>query len=163
MTHAPTHFCHLGAIGWDHSEWTGAFYPEDLPPEWRLAFYNTHFDCVFLPYPLWAREAPATLAAWRDDTLERFRFLLEHPPGAPGRDDVARLATLSDRAVLLGREECAWLLWFDGTDELRALAARLEEEARRAVAQSHPLYLVSRDGDLGRLLEVQSLLEVLGY
>lgn len=163
MIPAPTHFCHLGAIGWEHAHWIGTFYPEDLPPEWRLAYYNTRFDCVYLPYPQWAHTPEDVLAAWRAETLERFRFLLEHPPAALTPGDRARIRALDDRAVLLGPEENAWLIGFDATTDLRDLAQRLQEKARAAVAAEHGLYLVSLDADLARLEDVRHLLEALGY
>jgi len=163
MTHAATHFCALGAIGWDHPQWVGPFYPEDLPEEWRLAYYNTQFDCVFLPYPLWAHAPLPTVASWAEETLERFRFLLEHPPRAPDQGDYERIAALGERAVLLTAETRDFLLWFDAGTDLKDLAARLQAKAKEAFAGNHRLYLLSFDADLASLLQVRTLLEVLGY
>lgn len=163
MTPAPTHFCHLGAIGWDHESWVGPFYPEDLPPEWRLAYYNTQFDCVFLPHGLWGHTPPETLAGWRQETLERFRFLLEHPPGPVTDEDRARIAALGEQGLLLGPEENAWLVWFDAATGLKALAERLQEKGAAAARAGREIHALSLDADLGRLGEVRTLLEVLGY
>lgn len=163
MNDTAMHFTALGAIGWEHEHWLGAFYPEDLPEEWRLAYYATQFDCVYLPHAHWARTAPETLETWAAETLERFRFLLEHPPGALQPEETARIAALGDRAVLLGPGENAWLIWFDAGSDLKALAERIQEKGQEAFAQGHRLYLLSLDAHLGRLEEVRTLLEVLGY
>ncbi len=159
MTHAPTYHCRLGAIGWEHDAWVGALYPDGLPPEWRLSYYNTQYECVLLPYHDWSARSPAELAGWRGDTLERFRFLLEHPPGALTGQDRERIAALAEKAVLLGPEENERVLWFDAGSDLRELAAQLQARAR----PGGELYLISLDADQGKLAEARTLLEVLGY
>lgn len=159
MTHAPTYYCHLGAIGWDHDAWVGGFYPDDMPPEWRLSYYNTHFECVLLPYRDWSARGIDELNSWREDTLERFRFLLEHPPGALADEDRARIDALAEKAVLLGPEENERVLWFDAASDPRELAAKLQTRA----GQGQTFYLLSRDADMAKLTEARTLLDVLGY
>lgn len=159
MTHAPTYHCLLGAIGWDHDSWVGGFYPDDMPPEWRLAYYNTHFECVLLPYHQWSTRALAELNSWREDTLERFRFLLEHPPGALSDEDRARIDALAEKAVVPGPEENGRMLWFDAASDPRELAAKLQTSA----AQGQTVYLLSLDADMAKLAEARALLDVLGY
>jgi len=159
MTHAPTYRCRLGAVGWEHETWAGAFYPEDMPPEWRLSYYNTQFECVLLPYRDWNGRSVKELTAWRADTLERFRFLLEHPPGALSDTDRERMEALGDKAVLLGPAENERVLWFDADSDLRELAERLQTRAARA----QTIYLISVDADQAKLAEARTLLDVLGY
>ena len=50
----PTYQGRVGSAGWERRHWEGAFYPEDLPPEWRLGYYSQVFDCVYLSYAEWA-------------------------------------------------------------------------------------------------------------
>jgi hypothetical protein len=38
----------LGTVGWQRADWDGSYYPDDLPAEWRLAFYANDCDCVLL-------------------------------------------------------------------------------------------------------------------
>lgn len=159
MTHAPTYQCRLGAIGWEHAGWAGGFYPEDMPPEWRLSYYNTQFECVLLPCHHWRTRDLDELKAWREDTLERFRFLLEHPAGALSDADRARIEALSPKAVLLGPGENRHVLWFDTSSDLRELAAQLQAKA----AAGQAFYLVSLDADRRRLAEARHLLDALGY
>lgn len=159
MTHAPTYHCLLGAIGWEHDAWIGGFYPEDMPPEWRLSYYNTHFECVLLPYREWSTRRIDELNAWREDTLERFRFLLEHPPAALSDEDRARVDALAEKAILLDPEENRHVLWFDAQSTPRELAAKLQAKA----AEGQVFYLLSVDADMAKLDETRSLLDALGY
>jgi uncharacterized protein YecE (DUF72 family) len=76
MHNSPTYRCHVGSAGWNHADWVGIFYPEDLPPEWELTFYNNVFSCVYLDYEDWSGRSNAELSAWVDDTHDRFRFVL---------------------------------------------------------------------------------------
>lgn len=156
--HPPPHyFCRLGTIDWEHGAWIGSFYPEDLPAEWRLTFYNTQFDCVYLPYPRWGHVERQLLAAWAEDTLERFVFLLEHPSGPLSAEDERRLALLDPKAVLLSPAHKPRLVWFDRVTDLAALA-----EAVQARLKDPPVYLVSLDGDLSALERVRELMTALG-
>jgi hypothetical protein len=41
-----THRILIGAQGWQHEAWQDSFYPEELPSEWRLGFYNNEFPLV---------------------------------------------------------------------------------------------------------------------
>jgi hypothetical protein len=159
MTDAPTHQCLLGAIGWEHANWVGGFYPEDMPPEWWLSYYNTQYECVLLPYREWSTPSLDELTAWREDTLQRFRFLLEHPPGPLSADDQVRVAALEDKAVLLGPEQNEQVLWFEASSQPRELSARMQT----AAAAGNTFYLVSLDADPAKLQEVRALLDVLGY
>jgi len=151
------HYCLLGAIGWDRPEWSGAFYPEDLPPEWRLNYYNTAFECVYLPYAIWHAAAPETLAGWRQDTLEHFRFLLEPPP-ITADTDAARIAALGEKAVVAHPRQGPTLVWLDPDKNLKQLAQTLQ-----ALESAAPIYLISVSGDMAQLEQARTLLEVLGY
>jgi len=140
----------LGAAGWDRPEWADAFYPSDMPQEWRLTFYNTQFDCVFLAASSWRQAGAAAYEAWAADTHEQFVFLLE------GAHSEALPEVLAGRALGVGREDSR-LFWFDRDTSLKTLAERLAQPASGA-----PLYLLSRDGDLGQIERVRTLLELMG-
>lgn len=140
----------LGAVGWDWPEWSDAFYPSDMPEEWRLTYYNTQFDCVFLAASVWRQADAATYEAWAADTHEHFLFLLEdaRPEDLP--------AVLAGRALGIGRDDPR-LLWFDRQTLLKALAAELAPPDSEA-----PLYLISQDGEMGQIERVRTLLELMG-
>ncbi|MGE0081343.1 MAG: hypothetical protein AB7U81_08600 [Thiohalomonadaceae bacterium] len=74
---------YIAPHGWDHPGWVGEFYPDDLPPAWRLAYFFNEFDAVVVPAAIWA-EAPDP-AAWCEDSPPSARFFIELPgPGADG-------------------------------------------------------------------------------
>ncbi len=72
----------IGGQGWDHDAWVGDYYPEDLPPEWRLSFYANEYSAVLVPWVGWAA-GRAEAQRWLDDTPEGFRFVLEVAADCP--------------------------------------------------------------------------------
>ena len=138
----------LGTAGWDRPEWADTFYPSDMPHEWRLTYYNTQFHCVFLAAPDWRRAGDDAYAAWAADVHDQFVFLLEDalPEDLP--------QALAGRALGVARDDPR-LLWFDRETLLKALATQL-------AGRVAPLYLLSRDGDMGQIERVRTLLELLG-
>ncbi len=140
----------LGATAWEQPGWEGRFYPADMPSEWRLAFFNTQFDCVFLERDVWQAVPREQWLQWLDDTHEKFLFLLETAPGTqlPAGDD--------DRVRAIGRDD-PQLIWFDRETDLKGLAGELMGDK-----VTNERYLISRDGDLGTLERVRTLLELMG-
>lgn len=150
----PSHPVWLGASDWRHPDWLGPFYPVGMPDEWRLAYYNTQYSCVWLPHSAWSLLAPGEVAAWLDDARPEFRFLLE---AGDGDDPPLRMA-FGSRLAAHCRGDDPDLLWFARGVDLRALAARLSQRA----AAPGRTFLLSRDGDLATLDQVRTLLAVLG-
>lgn len=148
---APT--VYLGALDWDWPHWPGRFYPEDLPEDWRLAFYNTQFGCVWLPEARWSSRA-GDLAAWLAETRPDFRFL--GPAGGAWAAEAARHAASGQ--VSAHAPDDPDVLWFARDTNVRELADRLR--ARRSAGGAR--YLISQDGDLAAIARAQALLGVLG-
>ncbi|HMM47684.1 MAG TPA: DUF72 domain-containing protein [Thiobacillaceae bacterium] len=143
----------VGAVGWLHPAWDGTFYPDDLPADWRLSYYNTQFQAVYLPASFWQAVSADTWRTWLDDTLDGFHFLLE--PGDP-----AAAAPVSPRVVLATpawQSRHAW--WLDEAPDPRGLAQRITTQA----ATGEPLYVISRSGDLAAMQQAATLSQVLGY
>jgi hypothetical protein len=145
---------YLGASDWNHPAWLGGFYPADMPEAWQLAYYNTQFSCVWLPYSRWSQADATDMALWRDDTHAGFRFLLEQPPAGAV---VAPPPVLSDRIGAVCGVDAAYLIWFEAGVDLKALTARIQARASQG-----PAYLLSRDADLATLDRVGTLLGLLG-
>ena len=80
----------VGALGWQHDEWEGTYYPADLPEEWRLSYYANDFSGVMVAEREWRQASPGELGQWRSDTPEGFRFFLE--TADPGTADAVRAA-----------------------------------------------------------------------
>lgn len=144
-----SHFA-LGAAGWDWPDWTDAFYPSDMPEAWRLTYFNTQFECVFLAAPVWRQAGAVAHEIWAADTHEHFVFLLEDALAAE------LPPALAGRALGVARNDPR-LIWFDSQTALKPLAQRLA-----AMEGEAPVYLVSGDGNLGQIERVRTLLELMG-
>lgn len=146
----------LGTANWRVPDWLGSFYPSDMPAEWRLAYYNTQFSCVWLPYEAWARISPQIAQEWLNDTRSEFRFLLE--AGDAETDHERKLLEiLAPRLGLHGRTDHPDLIWFDADVDLRVLS----EALRQRSASDGVTYLLSRDANLVTLNKVDTLLDLL--
>lgn len=75
----------VGALDWRHPHWDGSYYPDDLPADWRLAYYANDFTCVLLSEAAWRMADEVEWGEWRDEVPPGFRFLLELDAGAPDR------------------------------------------------------------------------------
>jgi hypothetical protein len=175
----------LGTVGWRRQDWDHGYYPDDLPPDWHLAYLANDADCVFLPESAWRLAAAPDWLAELDEAPPDFVFLLRlgQPADAVARAALERFA--GQRVVLLvDRPEPqldtfeqwpasgtdAWaaaggsarlLRWSIDTFDLR----RLRERAATAIAAG-PLIGVVIDGpgaDPGRLPELRLLFELLGH
>lgn len=79
------------AHGWEFPAWVNAFYPEDLPADWRLAYYANEFRGILVPDACWRAAAPAALESWFGDLAEPFGVYLEWRSGMPAeRVDLIR-------------------------------------------------------------------------
>ena len=77
----------VGARGWDHDDWSGGFYPDDLPRGWRLTYYANLLRAVLVPGETWDGANTEVVRQWAADCDESFRFVLElpHELSAPQR------------------------------------------------------------------------------
>lgn len=171
----------VGAADWRHPRWVGDYYPEDLPPEWRLAFYANDFTGVLLAEARWRGAAEAAWAHWREEAPAGFRFLL-------GMEEDAADRSAERCAQLLGPAFGGWVSRSPppGSPALRAapLALALEEDApvvlltaedlvdkrrlgRRLLALAHrpaPVTALIGEGAIGgeALKEVRLIAELAG-
>jgi hypothetical protein len=67
----------LGCAGWPQPVWRNSYFPTDLPPDWRFAYYRNEADCLLLPAGEWAALDPQQREDWLDDLPEHFRFYLQ--------------------------------------------------------------------------------------
>jgi hypothetical protein len=88
----------FGARGWDYPEWVGAFYPDDLPPEWRFGYYSNEFRAVLIPKDYFMAAEPTTVASWGDDADEVFEFFVEVPASASWEQVKDRMLALRGQA-----------------------------------------------------------------
>lgn len=152
-----THLFRLGAKDWLHPGWTGPLYPSDMPAEWRPAYFNVRFACVWLPHAVWSGLDPAVIDEWLVETREAFRFLLERVDPVSSREQ-ALVERFGDRLGSHCPADHADLLWFDARTDLRELA----DELRRRTETAGATYVLSRDGDLATIDRVATVLDLLG-
>lgn len=146
---------YLGTRDWRHPGWRGAFYPDDLPEDWLRAFYATQFSCVWLAAEQQSRsDFGEELRSWLAETPDSFRLLLE--PLAHGQASAA-VDTTGGRVIVCTGPEADRLVWFDRASDLRTLTLRIQ-----SALQQPPVYLLSRDNDLGMVERVKTLLHLLG-
>lgn len=104
----------LGSVGWERADWVGAYYPADLPPDWRLAYYANDAGCVLLPSEVWLAAGAAAREAL-DEAPEELTFFLLLPGQGDSRLRSGLSAFGGRRVVLLGDTGVAapgeWPLW----------------------------------------------------
>ncbi|MBF0256652.1 MAG: hypothetical protein HQL47_09395, partial [Gammaproteobacteria bacterium] len=164
----------LIAEGWDYPQWQ-AFYPEDLPPEWRLAFYGNVFRGVLLPLQglLAVSEVDGGLAAVRAEVQERFRFYL--PAGLPAEHLASYRQALGEQfggqlrgvdspeQVLADTAERCFRLQTGAKLDLRQLRRLVECLQQRAEDGTPSVLLVAGNPpDFAQLQQCQTLLELMG-
>lgn len=62
--------------GWDPAPGDDP-YPQDLPQEWRLAYFASLFWGVLVPGSVWGGVGEVEAASWAADVPPRFRFFLD--------------------------------------------------------------------------------------
>lgn len=147
----------LGVADWRHENWAPGFYPDDMPMEWRLTYYNTQFDCVWLGYSAWSAERLEALHEWVADTRGDFRFVLESFGDISLVGD-ARLAAIAPRLARVTEKSDPDLIWFDASANLRTLMERIDVRVKQAPST----YLISLDAHLATIERVKLLVEMLG-
>ena len=78
----------IGTRGWDHPGWTGTFYPDVLPPDWRFSFYCNQLRSVLVPAEAWSAVPAADVRAWAEDAFPEFRFVVELSVASPSSLDI---------------------------------------------------------------------------
>lgn len=146
---------YIGAIDWEHADWGGTFYPDGLPEDWKLSFYNIQLRCVYLPYQKWHEASNETVANWLNETREEFHFVLGMPNKSSDSDEGKQAARFGKRGVLASEIDIVWL---DQHLDLRELAGRI----KMAVDTGRALYLIAKENGLAQLRQAVQLLELVG-
>ncbi len=153
----------IGALGWDHDHWSGAFYPDDLPQEWRLSYYANEFSGVLIPAAVWGSGDEVLWESWLDDVPEDFLFFLEQPSVSAGLEMMERCGRVLGRQYAGSPATGESILTPDDEFDLRRLRQRLQSLAADAQPGRVPaLFLAGRPPDIGRLREVRLLMELAG-
>jgi len=88
----------IGTYGWQHPQWVGSFYPEDLPQDWQLTYYSNEFNAVMVPADYWSGCSEADSEQWRESVHEKFKFYVQCDVSM--LDDVKMQVCMAGLAVL---------------------------------------------------------------
>lgn len=91
---------YVGTSGFSHDGFRGVFYPVGLPAKDMLGFYATHLPAVELNATFYRVPAAKTVANWREQVPEAFRFALKAPQRITHR---ARLSGADDTVAFFYR------------------------------------------------------------
>lgn len=69
----------LGACAWQHHEWRGSFYPDELPDEQWLEHYARYFPAVEIDSTFAGAPDVETVTRWAAATPASFRFTCKLP------------------------------------------------------------------------------------
>jgi len=75
----------VGTSGFAYDGWAPRFYPADLSPTRRLAFYASQLTAVELNNTFYRQPSPAAVAAWLAATPDDFRFAIKAQRGGSFR------------------------------------------------------------------------------
>lgn len=78
---------HVGSNGWLHPGWDERFYPEDIPPDWKLSYYANEFSATVVPQSIWYEQAD-DFAEMAEDLDDEFALYFQLKDLAPSLDDL---------------------------------------------------------------------------
>jgi uncharacterized protein YecE (DUF72 family) len=145
---------YLGTSGFAYEEWRhGVFYPEGVTSSGMLGHYASVFGSVEINYTFRKMPSEATVAAWRRQTPDGFRFALKanqritHIRRLAGAGDLlrefaARAALLGDRLGPVLFQTPPTLPYDEGL--LRAFADELPDGLKAAIESRHPSWSAAR-------------------
>ncbi len=67
----------VGTSGYDFDEWSGSFYPDDLPREKRLTFYSGQFAAVEINNTFYRNPKSDVVREWASRVGGEFEFVLK--------------------------------------------------------------------------------------
>jgi uncharacterized protein YecE (DUF72 family) len=73
------HRIHIGTCGWSYKDWSGPFYPKELPAGEYLSYYAERYPVVEVDSTFYHSPARRLVEGWRDRTPEPFGFSLKVP------------------------------------------------------------------------------------
>lgn len=67
----------IGTSGWLYKDWDGRFYPADVKPKDRFAYFTTQFDSVEINSTFYHVPRESTLKSWYDTAPSGFCFAIK--------------------------------------------------------------------------------------
>ena len=142
----------IGAAGWQHPAWRDRFYPDDMPDDWQLSYYNSHFRPSICPRPS-GKPHPGQPGHNGCTTPGKGSVLCwsRAKPSRPARFGADRPghAGVGGRTCLVA-----------GRSAGPACAGATHHPAG---ADREPLFVFSRSGNLELMEQASTLVQVMGY
>ncbi|GMR07944.1 MAG: hypothetical protein BMS9Abin26_0949 [Gammaproteobacteria bacterium] len=142
----------IASWGWDFTQWTPGFYPDDLPDDWRLAYYSNEFRVVVIPGETLAQADEESIEGWAEAVADDFDFLLDLPPwfiGGARQDPDAAMERLLNTLAPISEQVAGVILPAEpGMTELQPIVTGL--------AASFPVTLLFNEVPAGPLPELQT-------
>jgi len=66
-----------GAYGWEHDQWQGSYYPNEIATDWHLTFYAKEFQTVLAPASFWSNCSFEDIEEFCSDVTEDFSLIFE--------------------------------------------------------------------------------------
>jgi hypothetical protein len=174
----------VGTAGWERAGWSADYYPEDLPPDWRLAYYANDCGCVLLDAPDLERARPGDFCEAIEEVGGQLAILVRVEGDGAGLDADwlacfaglhAQVTVLAPPGVTLDRRLRHWpqageglwrepggdrwiVCWHIDDFDLRQLKARVPELPGRVFA----LVTDGRGASPARVGELRTLLALMG-
>ena len=70
---------YLGTMGFSYKDWSGPFYPPEMPAHKYLKFYGRIFNAVEIDSTFYGTPRRETVLRWKSITPDHFRFCLKTP------------------------------------------------------------------------------------
>ena len=67
----------IGTSGWHYEDWSGRFYPSELPKSKWLEYYSKHFDTVEINNTFYHLPKEQTFENWRKQAPKNFLFTVK--------------------------------------------------------------------------------------
>ena len=67
----------VGCSGWQYRQWSGIFYPPELPQRLRLEYYATRFETVEVNNSFYKLPTKGRMTDWRNRVPDDFRFAVK--------------------------------------------------------------------------------------
>lgn len=142
----------FGARDWEHQGWLAAYYPDDLPRDWRLAYYANDLLQVLVPQARWLSVGADAWDEWVDAVTPGFRFFLELETGPVPNQLVACVRALGGR--------CGGVVAAPSAGPVDLGCPRYARRTRLTPAEAlRPVALVLEPDDLGDLRRQRALFE----
>lgn len=174
--------CIIGGVGWLHENWVGAYYPEDMPEEWRLSFYVNDFNGVLLndsdieslfSNDTWQQDIETDFVVVVRQNTQAINEILEQLVSLVTSD--AYIATnegqlLDNKGQSVGRwanssqqtSHCS-LLIFDDYVPIDLKKTRKQLESMDATEQGHYLiFCQHQKGDVEMMQNIKTMTELMG-